>query len=247
MDLGEQHILITGASSGIGRETARMLASRGAALELCDRDVEGGQALAAELDREGTRARFHALDVSDEDAVQAVFEGLDRPLTAAVNCAGIDHKLVRTDEVPVEDFDRIMSVNVRGLWLCMRAELRHMKASGGGHIINIASVAGLKSAPLMGVYSASKFAVVGLTKTAAVEYARFNIRVNAVCPAIIRTPMVERHGDEPGSLMERFVSVNPMRRLGEPEEVASIIAWLCSPESSFVNGEAIAVDGGLTA
>ena len=155
--------------------------------------------------------------------------------------------MLRTADVHESDFDRLMAVNVKGVWLCMRAELRQMLAQGGGVIVNMASVAGLVGAHSLPIYAASKHAVVGLTKSAAVEYAPKNVRVNAVCPAIIRTPMVERAFEMMPQLAESTIASNPSRRLGEPEEVAGAVLWLCSDAASFVNGATVTVDGGFTA
>jgi len=245
-----QVILITGASSGLGRESALRLAAGGARLGLCDLDEERGEALATELREAGSEARFYPLDVRDGSRVSEVITAVTKDfgaLNTAINSAGVDHPLKRLDELDEDDFDRVLGINLKGLWFCMRAQLRLMKTGGGGHIINIASVAGLAAAPLMGLYGASKFGVVGLTRTAAVEYARYKIRANAVCPAVIRTPMVERQLASNPAFLNKLLAINPMRRMGEPREVASLIAWLCGEDASFMNGQAIAVDGGLLA
>ena len=151
-------------------------------------------------------------------------------------------------EIDDATFHKNIAVNVNGVWYCMKQALAHMMESGGGHIINISSVAGIRAAPTLSAYSAAKHAVVGLTKTAAVEYARHNIRFNAVCPSFIRTPMVENvlsKLDERGQ--KALVKANPMKRLGEPQEIAGAIAWLCTPESSFMTGHTVVLDGGMTA
>ncbi|MFQ5436481.1 MAG: SDR family oxidoreductase, partial [Anaerolineae bacterium] len=161
--------------------------------------------------------------------------------------AGIEGDIVRTADVTEADFDRIMAVNVKGVWLCMKHQIPQMIAQGGGVIVNTASVAGLVGTHSMPVYGAGKHAVIGLTKSAALEYARKNIRINAVCPSVINTPMVRRGFTSFPQFVEATKRLNPMRRLGEPEEVAAAVLWLCSAEASFVNGTALTVDGGFTA
>ena len=168
-------------------------------------------------------------------------------LDIAFNNAGIEGAPVRSAEVSEADFDQIMAVNVKGVWLCMKFELQQMLMQGHGVIINTASVAGLIGAHSMSVYAASKHAVVGLTRTAAVEYASKGIRVNAVCPAVIRTPMVERAIEQLPKLEQGIILNNPSHRLGTTREVAQAVLWLASDASSFTNGATLTVDGGLTA
>ena len=248
--LDQKTILITGAASGLGEATARFLAKNGSQLALCDIAVEKGEALAKEIGDSGGRAQFFKLNVCSEAEVSAAIADIHKemgPIHVAVNNAGIDHILKPLAELDGDIYQRVMDVNVKGVWLCMKYEIEHMIAQGGGQIVNVASVAGLRAAPLMSLYAASKFAVVGLTKTAAREYVKANIRINAVCPAVIRTPMAENVLAESPEMFERILKSNPMRRLGEPIEVASTIAWLCSDHPSFITGETIAIDGGLTA
>ncbi|MDF1664162.1 MAG: glucose 1-dehydrogenase [Planctomycetota bacterium] len=248
--LDQKTILITGASSGLGEATARFLAKNGSQIALCDIAVERGEALAKEICDEGGRAHFFPLNVTSEDEVKTTFAKVKEELGAihvAVNNAGVDHALKPLADLDGDMYHRVMDINVKGVWLCMKYEIEHMIAQGGGQIINVASVAGLRAAPLMSIYSASKFAVVGLTKTAAREYVKQNIRINAVCPAVIRTPMAEHVLSESPEMFDRILKSNPMRRLGEPIEVASTIAWLCSDHPSFITGETFAIDGGLTA
>jgi len=240
--------LVTGAASGIGRSCALTLARGGAAVILVDQSEAAGQEAAAEARALGARAAFIAADVSNSDDVAAVealarrdFGGLD----LAVNAAGVPGRMSSTMDIDEADMDRTYAVNVRGLWLCMRLELRMMIERGGGSIVNISSGGGLQAAPGLPGYSASKHAVIGLTKTAAIEYARQNIRVNAVCPGAVRTPMMEIAIQDP----ERAARImrGPMGRLAEPQEIADAVAWLCSERASFVTGVPLPVDGGIAA
>ena len=185
------------------------------------------------------------------DEVRALFAfametlgGLD----VVINNAGIDHKPVPMHELSDEEFDRNIGVNLKGVWHCMRAAVACMAPNGGGHVINVASIAGLRSAPLLSAYSAAKHGVMGLTKSAAHEYARVNIRFNAVCPSFIDTPMVRNtmaNMDE--RAQQATIKASPMRRLGDVDEVSGAIAWLASDESSFMNGHAFTLDGGMLA
>lgn len=242
--------LVTGAASGIGRAVAHTFAAQNTAVVLADIDAESGLALLNELQEAGHNAQFVQADVAQADEVEQMVKQAVAAygrIDYAVNNAGIEGAPVRTADASEADFDRIMAVNVKGVWLCMKAEIRQMIAQGGGAIVNMASVAGLVGAHSLPIYSASKHAVVGLTKSAAVEYARKNIRVNAVCPAVIRTPMVDRAFAMLPQYERTIIAANPSRRLGEVQEVANAVAWLCSDAASFTNGAALTVDGGLTA
>jgi len=168
-------------------------------------------------------------------------------LDCAVNNAGIEGVLRQTAEYPEEDFARVIQVNLLGVWRCLRGEIPAMLASSGGAIVNTASVAGLVGAGGLSAYVASKHAVVGLTRAAAIEYAKAGVRVNAVCPGVIDTPMVDRLSLEMPTLREALLAMKPMGRLGRPAEVAEAILWLCSDAASFVTGHALAVDGGYVA
>jgi len=170
-------------------------------------------------------------------------------LDIAINNAGVAHELMRISDISLSDFDHIMAINVKGVFLCMQQELRQMMKQGQGVIVNVASVAGLIGAPYLAAYAASKHAVVGLTKSAALEYARKNIRINAICPASCYTPMVDQllQGDR-GEKREQDIANNiPMGRLGSAEEIANGMLWLCSDLNSFTTGQALAFDGGMTA
>lgn len=242
--------LVTGGASGIGLAIAEAFAAQEATVILADINEEQGKQAAASLQGRGYQAYFLSANVADAAAVQGLIKQIVDTygsLDIAVNNAGIEGAPVRTADVEEDDFDRIMAVNVKGVWLCMKYEIRQMVAQGSGVIVNMASVAGLVGAHSMPVYAASKHAVVGLTKSAAVEYARKGLRINAVCPAIVRTPMVERAVEALPELGKRLTMANPTRRLGEPEEVADAVLYLCGAGASFVNGATLAIDGGLVA
>ncbi len=243
-----KRILITGGASGIGAASALLLASRGATVVIGDLN----ETLGAEVAKQGQGAiTFKKVDVTSGDEVRALFEfamtelgGLD----VVINNAGIDHKPAPMHELSDEDFDRSIAVNLKGVWHCMRAAVGCMATNGGGHVINVASIAGLRSAPLLSAYSAAKHGVMGLTKSAAHEYARVNIRFNAVCPSFIDTPMVQNTMAKMDERAQKAtINASPLRRLGRVEEVSGAIAWLASDESSFMNGHAFTLDGGMLA
>ncbi|MFQ3237067.1 MAG: NAD(P)-dependent dehydrogenase (short-subunit alcohol dehydrogenase family) [Paraglaciecola sp.] len=246
-----KHIVITGGASGIGEYTAILLAKRGAKVTLGDLNHIDGNALAQRINDDGGQALFIALDVSQADSVAAFFQHAITtmgPIDVAINSAGIDHVPKPMLEVDDAVFHKNIAVNLAGVWYCMKQEIAHMLDNGGGHVINLASVAGIRAAPTLSAYSAAKHGVMGLTKSAAVEYARANIRFNAVCPSFIRTPMVENvlaNVDE--RVRQAMIKANPMKRLGEPQEVAAALAWLCTDESSFMTGQSVVLDGGMTA
>jgi NAD(P)-dependent dehydrogenase (short-subunit alcohol dehydrogenase family) len=249
-DVTNKRILITGGASGIGAASAVLLAQRGAKVVIADLAEQAGNDIAEQATKDGHSIAFHKVDVADGESVKALFGfamktlgGLD----VVINNAGIDHKPAPMHELSDDDFDRQIAVNLKGVWHCMRGALACMLGKGG-HVINVASVAGLRSSPAISAYSASKHGVMGLTKSAAVEYAKANIRFNAVCPSFIDTPMVQntlKTLDERGQ--NAIVKASPLRRLGRVEEVSAAVAWLCSDESSFMNGHAFTLDGGMLA
>lgn len=252
MEFSEKVVLITGTASGFGRVLAYEFAQKGASLILSDVNEKDGQAVADEINANNGKALFTKCDVSNtEDVKQMVEAGVAKfgKLDICVNNAGIAGNALRTKTHDFEEaaWDKIMDVNGKGVWLCMKYELPHLLANGGGVVINVASVAGLLGVPGNVAYAASKHAVIGITKTAAIEYASKNIRVNAVCPAFTDTAMVQNSIMQDKEYGQRLVMMNPMRRLGEPEEVTSVIMFLCSEQNTFMNGQAIAIDGGLTA
>ena len=240
--------LVTGAASGIGRATAELFAAMGARVVACDVNADAGAAVAAALREAGAEARFVAADVTDGEALRDVVadavEAFGR-LDCAANCAGVGGGHASTHEYPEDEWDRIVEINLRGTWLAMRAEIEAMLDGGGGAIVNVSSTLGLRGSPFAAPYSASKHAVLGLTRTAALEYAAQGIRVNAVCPGAIDTPMMDATFERFPGFREALTGFVPMGRMGGPDEVAGAIAWLSSDAASFVTGEALTVEGGL--
>jgi NAD(P)-dependent dehydrogenase (short-subunit alcohol dehydrogenase family) len=242
--------LVTGAASGIGRATAELFAGDGARVVACDVNADDGAAMVAALSQGGAQARFVAADVTDVDALGAVVQEAVAAfgrLDIAANCAGVGGGHAATHEYPEAEFDRIVEVNLRGTWLAMRAEIEAMLKSGGGAIVNVSSTLGLRGSPFAAPYSASKHAVLGLTRTAALEYAAQGIRINAVCPGAIDTPMMDATFERFPGFRETLTTYVPMGRMGGPDEVAGAIAWLSCDAASFVTGEALAVEGALLA
>ena len=242
--------LVTGAGSGIGKATARAFAREGYVTVLADLNEQDGLAAASDCEKEGASCRFIRCDVSDESSVgNLIAETVSSfgRLDVAFNNAGIEGELAPTADCETANFDRVIAVNLRGVWLCMREELRLMLGQAtGGAIVNSSSVAGLVGLGGVPAYVASKHAVIGLTRTAALEYAQQKIRVNAICPGPIETPMLERlMAGMPGG-RAGVLQMEPVGRLGSPEEIASAVVWLCSPAASFVTGHAMTVDGGWT-
>lgn len=241
---------MTGAGSGIGRATALVFAREGAKVVVSDIVVEGGQETVQQIEAAGGEAIFVKADVSQaadvETLVAKTVETYGR-LDCAFNNAGIEGSVKPTIDCTEEEFDRTIAVNLTGVWLCMKYEIQQMLSQGGGTIVNTASAAGLVGFPGLPDYVASKHGVVGLTKTAALEYAKSGIRVNAVCPGVIQTPMVERGAQLSPGFDELAVSMEPVGRFGQPAEIGEAVVWLCSDAASFVTGIPMQVDGGLVA
>jgi NAD(P)-dependent dehydrogenase (short-subunit alcohol dehydrogenase family) len=242
--------LVTGASSGIGRATALVFAREGAKVVIADVTVEGGEETVVQVKKAGGEAVFVNTDVSKAVEVEALVAKAVATygrLDCAYNNAGIAGKAKTVVEDTEDNWDRILAINLKGVWLCMKYEIAHMLKQGGGAIVNTASGAGLIGVRRGGAYVASKHGVVGLTKTAALEYAKAGIRVNCVCPGPIDTPMLQGIGGNNQVVIERMVAAQPGGRLGQPAEIAEAAVWLCSDAASFVTGLPMPVDGGYTA
>jgi NAD(P)-dependent dehydrogenase (short-subunit alcohol dehydrogenase family) len=243
--------LVTGGASGIGRATALTFAREGAKLIIADMNEDGGHQTVHMIRENGGDAIFVQVDVSQATAVEAMIsktvETYGR-LDCAHNNAGIasGEQGAFTAEYPEERWHQVIAINLTGVWLCMKYEIAQMLQQGGGAIVNTASVAGLLGLPYASAYVASKHGVVGLTKTAALEYAKQGIRVNCVCPGYIETPMTAAEMEDPARLALMMAS-EPVGRIGKPEEVAEAVVWLCSDAASFVTGHAMTVDGGYVA
>lgn len=252
MSLEGSVAIVTGAAGGMGKAIVKRFAEEGAAMVLADVDVDGGQRAAEEAEAAGAKALFVETDVSSSVAVQAlVSAAVDRfgTLDCAVNAAAIEFESVPLAECDDDDFDRMLRINLRSTFLCVKYELRAMLAAGvQGRIVNIASTNSYRPQPGQPAYTASKHGVLGLTRSAAIDYARLGIRVNAICPGAIDTPMlrnaIARRQRDPDEVARRL---SPMGRFGHPSEIAEAALWLCSAASSFVVGHALAVDGGYLA
>ncbi|GAA3931048.1 SDR family oxidoreductase [Chitinophaga oryziterrae] len=242
--------IVTGGSFGIGQATALAFARRGAKVVVADWIEDNEQATLRQIKAEGGEALFVKCDVSNAgditDMIDKTFSAYGR-LDFAFNNAGIEGVSALTHECTQDNWERTLAINLTGIWLCMKHELPHMLKQGKGVIVNCASIAGLIGFPGLPAYVASKHAVVGLTKTAALENAKLGVRINAVCPGVIRTSMVDRITGKDKVAEQQFISMEPVGRMGEPAEVAEAVVWLCSDAASFVTGHAMPVDGGWTA
>ncbi|MCH8892955.1 MAG: SDR family oxidoreductase [Chloroflexi bacterium] len=249
--LNNKITLVTGAGSGIGRATSLVLAREGATVVVADIDADGGEQTLSAIKDMGGEGMFVHADVSRAADVEAMVDAAVNAygrLDCAYNNAGIEgYYGGRLHEYPEDTFDRLMDINVKGVWLCLKYEIPQMLKQGSGAIVNTASVAGLVGSRRLSVYSASKHAVIGLTKSAALEYASDGIRVNAVCPGIIDTPMMDRLVEGRDDYAAAIPTRQPIGRKGTPDEIAEAVAWLCSDAASLVTGLAMAVDGAFTA
>ena len=245
--------LITGGASGIGKVTAKAFATQGARVVIVDVDQATSNETCDEIEQAGGDASCFQVDVSQSGEVEQLiddvigrFGRLDCCFNNAADNAAHLEAIGPLHEYPEENWDRVLGVNLKGVWLCTKFQVRYMLSSGGGAIVNMASALGLTGSPNMVGYVASKHGVVGLTRAAALEYAQNNIRINAVCPGYINTPMIRARMNEPES-KARLLAREPIGRVGEPEEVAAAVIWLCSKAASFVTGTAMSVDGGWLA
>jgi NAD(P)-dependent dehydrogenase (short-subunit alcohol dehydrogenase family) len=239
--------LVTGGGSGIGRQACLVFCREGAQVVVSDVTVEGGEETLSLIKQAGGEAAFIKADVAQAAEVEALVaktvEAYGR-LDCAYNNAGIAGRTARVADDTEENWERILSINLKGVWLCLKYEIAHMLKQGGGAIVNTASGAGLIGVRRTGAYVASKHGVVGLTKTAALEYAKANIRVNAVCPGPIDTPMLRGASER---VIDAMAAAQPNGRLGQPQEIAEAVVWLCSDAASFVTGHPMPVDGGYVA
>ncbi|ETW96787.1 MAG: short-chain dehydrogenase [Candidatus Entotheonella factor] len=250
--LQDKVALVTGGASGIGRSTALTFAREGAKLVIADMNEEGGQQTVHMITENGGDATFVQVDVTRAAEVEAMIgkavETYGR-LDCAHNNAGVGSRpRVVLHELPEESWDQVIDINLKGVWLCMKYEITQMLGQGGGAIVNTASIMGLVGSwSRSGAYNASKHGVLGLTKTAALEYAKLGIRVNAVCPGYIRTPLIDQTLSTQPDMEAEIISRHPVGRMGQPSEIAEAVVWMCSDAASFVTGHAMTVDGGYVA
>jgi NAD(P)-dependent dehydrogenase (short-subunit alcohol dehydrogenase family) len=252
----DQVVIVTGGGTGIGRATAIAFAREGASVVIGNRNEQRGVEVVEQIKRAGGKAVFQRTDVQSPGEIEALVhravETYGR-LDAAFNNAGIEGDIAPMNELTDSNFDQVLDINVKGVWRCMKHEIEQMlkqplRPDGSrGTIVNCSSIAGLVGTMGLGQYSASKHAVMGLTKSAALEFAESGIRVNSVNPAVIQTPMAERLASVIERSQEEMNAMHPMNRTGTPEEVADLVLFLCSAESSFITGQGIAIDGGYTA
>lgn len=241
--------LVTGGSAGIGQATAEAFAAQGARVVVSDIDEKGGLAVVEGIRAGGGEAVFVRCNVVSADEVKALMDSVITHygrLDCAFNNAGIEIEQDKLADGSEDVFDSIMDVNVKGVWQCMKHEIPLMLANGGGSIVNTASVAGLGAAPKMSIYSASKHAVLGLTRSAAVEYGKKGVRINAICPAVIDTEMFRRAAALEPRKAEFAAAMHPVGRIGKAEEIAAAVLYLCSEGAGFTTGIALPVDGGST-
>ena len=244
-----QVALVTGAASGIGLATAKAFAQSGASVALADWNEKAVRSAAEELAGQGHKTLAIRCDVADDAQVEAMVDQTVAAfgrLDAAYNNAGVQNELAEAADQTREDFDRVVGINLRGVWSCMKFELRQMRKQGSGTIVNCSSLGGLVGSPERGIYHAAKHGVLGFTKSAALEYAARGIRINAICPGLIQTPMSDQMvAAGQGEALKEMEKSIPMGRVGRPEEIANAVLWLCSDAASYLTGQSISVDGGF--
>ena len=248
--LGNKVALVTGATSGIGKAAALALGAAGAKVVFSGRRDQKGEETATLIRNAGAECLFVRSDVSSESDIKALVQKTIETygrLDCAFNNAGIDPPSKPLHEQSIEDFDKLMAINVRGLFLCMKYEIQQMLSQGGGVIVNNSSMGGLIAFPGISPYIASKHAVMGLTRSAALDYAKQGIRINAVNPGIIATEMIDRLAEGLGSTADDLASTIPMGRMGQAEEIAQAVVFLCSDAASYITGQPLVVNGGFTA
>ena len=242
-----QVALVTGAASGIGRATALAFARAGTKVVVSDWNEKGGSETAHALQALGAESVFIPCDVSQPTQVQSLFERAIQKfgrIDHAFNNAGTEGKTAPLHESTTENWNQTLGINLSGVYWCMREEIPVMLRQGGGTIINCASIAGVRGFAGMAAYTASKHGVIGLTRSAALDYAHQNIRINALCPGVIHTPMIDRFTQGDAAAAQQLASGAPIGRMGKPEEIADAVLWLCNPNAAFVIGTEIIVDGG---
>lgn len=248
--LSGKNIVITGATSGIGKISAIKLAENGANIVISGRNASKGKIVVDEIAKTGGVAKFVQCDVKNKKEVDNLFNEAERHLgkiDCLFNNAGIDGDIALFAESTEENWDEVLDTNLKGVWYCMKAFINHMLANGKGNILNMSSTSGLVGNGFgMSAYAASKFAIIGLTKSIALEYAKQNIRVNALCPAFVETPMLDSIFVGNPKLKRRFEACQPIGRMAQPEEIANAVIYLLSDESSFITGTSFVIDGGLT-
>lgn len=246
-----KNIIIIGGTSGIGYSSAIKLATNGANIIISGRDDVMGASIVREIKKIGVKAKYIKCDITNKHQIKNMFDEallfFDR-IHCAFNNAGIEGEISLFTESTEENFDKVMDTNLKGTWWCLRYEIDHMLANGGGNIINMSSTSGVAGNGFgMTAYAASKHAIVGLTKSIALEYAKQNIRINALCPAFVETLMVDSICEKNPKLRRRFEACQPMGRMAKPEEIADAVLFLSSDESKFITGNSFIIDGGLTA
>ncbi len=252
MEFKNKIVLITGAASGIGKEAAFLFAKEQATVIIADKDEQSGANLEMKIIENGGKARFIYVDVANKNSIDSMFETIIREynhLDIAINNAGISGIPSRTTDINFDNFNAVMNINSTSIFVCMQHEIKQMLKQGKGVILNTSSIAGLRGLPNSLPYVASKHAVVGMTKTAAMEYARKNIRINAICPAFTVTNLFKPEFMDSISegLSEKLKNQIPMKRFANAKEIAEVMLMICSDKASFITGQAIPVDGGVSA